>query len=66
VEEETFTSSLNIFPEACCRKDHVSQLMLGYLLEDDVTVIFLLGFSFMPEPNFIVIFGKLKPATAWG
>jgi hypothetical protein len=58
VEENLFTSSLNICPEACSRKgwgggrSNASPSPPSYfpddiLLEDDVTVILFLGFSFV-------------------
>jgi hypothetical protein len=60
VEGKPFTSSLNICLEACCRTGFrmggitstpspFSQLLRGYLFKDDVTVILLLGISFLVE-----------------
>jgi hypothetical protein len=62
VEKKTFTSSLNICPEACCRKeggggaDGVTPPQplfpiwsVDISLKDDLPVIFLFGVSFVEE-----------------
>jgi hypothetical protein len=40
------------------RKRKIWASSVDISIKDDVTVIFLLGFSFMPEPKFIAFYGS--------